>query len=50
MVTTKAIIAHFFVFCKEIDPYQHFIEESVEISYWEPQETELWFEFGAEAD
>lgn len=35
---------------KEIDPYQHFIEDSVKISYWEPQETELWLEFGAEAD
>jgi hypothetical protein len=30
---------------QKFDPYQYFIHESVEIEYWEPQETQLWFEF-----
>jgi hypothetical protein len=30
---------------KSVDPYPFFNLESVRIEYWEPQETELWFEF-----
>jgi hypothetical protein len=32
-----------------IDPYQHFIEESVTVDYWEPQNAELWFEYEAQS-
>ena len=30
---------------KRVDPYEHFIEESVKIEYWEPVEEELWLDF-----
>lgn len=30
---------------KEVDPYLFFKPESVVISYWEPQEVDLWFQF-----
>ena len=31
---------------KEIDPYQCFNLDSVVTEYWEPQETDLWLDFG----
>ncbi|MCB0006214.1 MAG: hypothetical protein KDE04_07155 [Anaerolineales bacterium] len=34
---------------EKTDPYQHFILDSVTVRYWEPQETELWFDYPAEA-
>ena len=30
---------------KKVDPYHLFNHDSVKIEYWEPQETNLWFEF-----
>jgi hypothetical protein len=33
---------------KTLDPYQFFNLDSVTTDYWEPQETELWFEFDEE--
>lgn len=30
---------------KSVDPYEHFIVESVELEYWEPQEQNLWLDF-----
>ena len=30
---------------KRVDPYEHFIEESVKIEYWEPAEEDLWLDF-----
>ena len=30
---------------KTVDPYQFFDQDTVTMDFWEPQETELWFEF-----
>lgn len=32
---------------KTVDPYHLFDTESVTVTYWEPQEQALWFDFGA---
>jgi hypothetical protein len=31
---------------KQVDPYQYFEQESVRVEFWEPRETDLWFDFG----
>ena len=31
---------------KKVDPYQFFKQESVTVEFWEPQEVNLWFDFG----
>ena len=31
---------------RKVDPYGLFEEGSVEMTYWEPQEVENWFDFG----
>ena len=30
---------------KSVDPYEHFIIESVTVEYWEPQEQDSWLSF-----
>jgi hypothetical protein len=30
---------------KQVDPYQFFEQDSVRVEFWEPGETDLWFDF-----